>query len=162
APWQPEQCSRNRVQPWRGSPEGVGLLRVRVACLGASEGRAGSVLGGQAKRTIARAESARGSVRTSPALAPRHAAGLTSAGALAYEPLVGRDSTKSLTSVPGVSLESGRYFVVIGPSSSSMFALPESGELLIGRAPECELRIDDDSVSRKHAKLAIDSEDVVI
>ena len=35
--------------------------------------------------------------------------------------------------------------------NTSMFELPESGDVIIGRVPECQLQIDHPSVSRQHA-----------
>ncbi len=40
-----------------------------------------------------------------------------------------------------------------GPSAGTEFQLPESGQLLIGRRPECDLHIQDDMMSGKHARI---------
>jgi len=39
-----------------------------------------------------------------------------------------------------------------------LFALPKAGEVVIGRGPEADIRIDDPSISRKHALLSLGSE----
>ncbi|HWM84263.1 MAG TPA: sigma 54-interacting transcriptional regulator [Kofleriaceae bacterium] len=48
------------------------------------------------------------------------------------------------------------YLMVFTHSSSRVIALPQSGEVLIGRAPEAEVRLDDAAVSRQHAIIALD------
>ncbi|HEV8324393.1 MAG TPA: sigma 54-interacting transcriptional regulator [Myxococcota bacterium] len=45
------------------------------------------------------------------------------------------------------------YLLVIADGVVSTHLLPESGTITIGRAQECEVRIDDPSISRKHARL---------
>ena len=45
--------------------------------------------------------------------------------------------------------------VVTAGGTATTVSLPMSGSLTIGRAPECDVRIDDPSVSRKHAVLRI-------
>ena len=47
------------------------------------------------------------------------------------------------------------YLVVIESGSSAMFSLPQSGEIIVGRAPDCALRVQDPSVSRQHARVRI-------
>jgi len=47
------------------------------------------------------------------------------------------------------------YLLVLDGRSSRVFVLPKDGEVVIGRAKETDLRLDDTSVSRKHARLAI-------
>jgi len=47
------------------------------------------------------------------------------------------------------------FLFVAGPTACWVVDLPESGEVVIGRAPESSLVLDDDSVSRQHARLAI-------
>ena len=47
------------------------------------------------------------------------------------------------------------FLFVCGPSACSVTDLPESGEATIGRAPECVVVLEDDSVSRTHARLSI-------
>ncbi len=52
------------------------------------------------------------------------------------------------------------YFLLIRSETSALFPLPDSGQLLAGRAPEADLRIDDQSASRLHARFAIDGSGV--
>jgi two-component system, NtrC family, response regulator AtoC len=47
------------------------------------------------------------------------------------------------------------FLFVAGPTACWVVDLPDSGEVAIGRAPESSLVLDDDSVSRQHARLAI-------
>src|SRR5262245_20828219 len=47
--------------------------------------------------------------------------------------------------------------VALWDGGSSTYWVPPGGEISIGRASDCELVIDDPSVSRRHAKLAFDS-----
>jgi DNA-binding NtrC family response regulator len=57
---------------------------------------------------------------------------------------------------PRVQLAGGRsYLLVLQGDSSSLFQLPSRGEVMIGRAPECDLCLADDGVSRQHAQLSI-------
>src|SRR5260370_16928146 len=52
--------------------------------------------------------------------------------------------------------EIGRvYLLVLQGNSSSLFHLPRNGVVLIGRGEEADLRIADESASRRHAKLII-------
>ncbi|HTE56204.1 MAG TPA: sigma 54-interacting transcriptional regulator [Kofleriaceae bacterium] len=57
---------------------------------------------------------------------------------------------------------SGRpsYLLVIENGSSSLFDLPATGVVTIGRGPEVELRLDHSSVSRRHAHLLLDRGEV--
>lgn len=43
--------------------------------------------------------------------------------------------------------------VVLERQQRRVFRLPEAGPITIGRAPRCDVRLDDDSVSREHARL---------
>lgn len=45
--------------------------------------------------------------------------------------------------------------VVFLSEGVACFALPEHGALVIGRAPECDLRVEDASISRRHAVLHV-------
>ncbi len=47
------------------------------------------------------------------------------------------------------------YVLVLGDTRFAMHALPEQGEVVIGRSPECDLRIDEPSISRTHARLRV-------
>jgi DNA-binding NtrC family response regulator len=50
----------------------------------------------------------------------------------------------------------GRFvLLVIGSDGTVSHALPDAGEVTIGRAEDCAVRIDDPSVSRAHARLVI-------
>jgi pSer/pThr/pTyr-binding forkhead associated (FHA) protein len=53
-----------------------------------------------------------------------------------------------------------RLFVLTAPVAGAEFALPERGELRIGRAPELDVTLDHRSVSREHAKLVCDAGEV--
>jgi two-component system, NtrC family, response regulator AtoC len=48
------------------------------------------------------------------------------------------------------------YLLVVDNDSSSIFHLPHSGAVVIGRAPDVELRVQHASVSRRHATIRID------
>src|SRR6266850_1443559 len=48
------------------------------------------------------------------------------------------------------------YLLVVENDSSSIFHLPRSGAVVIGRGTECELKLTHASVSRRHATLRID------
>ena len=49
-----------------------------------------------------------------------------------------------------------RHLLVFSGASSWMYQLPPSGDVVIGRSETADLRIDDASVSRQHARLALD------
>ncbi len=48
------------------------------------------------------------------------------------------------------------YFLVVRSATSSLFPLPDVGQLLAGRSPEADLRVLDQSASRLHAKFVVD------
>lgn len=48
------------------------------------------------------------------------------------------------------------YFLVIRSETSSIYPLPQDGQITAGRAPEAELRISDQSASRQHARFVIE------
>jgi two-component system response regulator AtoC len=48
------------------------------------------------------------------------------------------------------------YLLVVDNDTSSIFHLPRSGAVVIGRAPEVELRVQHASVSRRHATIRVD------
>jgi DNA-binding NtrC family response regulator len=48
--------------------------------------------------------------------------------------------------------------LAIGEDTVVMFPLPDRGEVVIGRGEECEILIDDGSISRRHAALEIGSD----
>src|SRR5689334_527972 len=66
-----------------------------------------------------------------------------------------RDATKSLAPTPDATTVPLSYLLVIDGSSSSKRVLPEDGVVLVGRAPDADLRIDSASFSRRHAKLIV-------
>jgi len=49
-----------------------------------------------------------------------------------------------------------QYLMVFHGETSTSFALPYTGSVLIGRSDEAHLRIDDHGVSRRHAMLTMD------
>jgi len=49
------------------------------------------------------------------------------------------------------------YLLVVDNDSSSIFQLPREGAVVIGRAPEAELRVQHASVSRRHATIRIEA-----
>jgi pSer/pThr/pTyr-binding forkhead associated (FHA) protein len=53
-----------------------------------------------------------------------------------------------------------RLVVLTPPVAGAEFTLPERGELRIGRAPELDITLDHRSVSREHAKLACDADEI--
>ncbi len=48
----------------------------------------------------------------------------------------------------------GLTLLVMGPSGTSTIAVPEKGSLVIGRATECDVQIDDPKLSRRHVMLS--------
>src|ERR1041384_847569 len=60
---------------------------------------------------------------------------------------------------PGVER---RHLLVFSGATSWMFRLPSSGEVVIGRSETADLRIDERSVSRQHARLVIEADGVTI
>src|SRR5215472_1993931 len=70
------------------------------------------------------------------------------------EPPEERESTKVET-VPASEERSRRPFLVVlrGKNVGELHGLEHHNELLIGRAPEADLHIDETSVSRHHAKV---------
>ena len=56
---------------------------------------------------------------------------------------------------PKAPPESPRALLVMGASGTRVIALPERGELSIGRAEACDVRVDDEKVSRRHAVLRV-------
>jgi DNA-binding NtrC family response regulator len=52
------------------------------------------------------------------------------------------------------------YFIVFAKVASWVLPLPDVGELIIGRAEDAQLRLEDASVSRRHARVDIDGTDV--
>jgi DNA-binding NtrC family response regulator len=52
------------------------------------------------------------------------------------------------------------YLLVFETESSSIFHLPPAGEVVVGRAPEAHLRVQESSASRHHAKFLIAEDEV--
>ncbi|HLU68747.1 MAG TPA: FHA domain-containing protein, partial [Kofleriaceae bacterium] len=67
-------------------------------------------------------------------------------------------ATENLGRGPG----EGRTLLVIGRQAVSVHALPERGELVMGRSRAADLTIDDRSVSRRHARLVVDGARVTV
>jgi hypothetical protein len=49
------------------------------------------------------------------------------------------------------------FLLVVGDRVHATEALPGKGTVVIGRAPDCDVRIDDNSISRNHAVLHVDA-----
>jgi DNA-binding NtrC family response regulator len=62
------------------------------------------------------------------------------------------DETARLAPAEG---EQGLCLLVVGPGGGVVHALPIAGVLTIGRSIECDVHIDDPSISRKHAQLVM-------
>ena len=66
------------------------------------------------------------------------------------------DVNQRTTARFGVARPVGNWHLVtIGRGGTKTFRLPHDGEVLIGRADDCAIRIDHESVSRHHAKLVV-------
>jgi len=65
-----------------------------------------------------------------------------------------RNLTISLTGAGGTA-GSSPYLLVVEGGSASIFPIASDGELLIGRAPEAQLRLNDNGCSRRHAQLTV-------
>ncbi len=61
----------------------------------------------------------------------------------------------SLPEMPDSGEADRLYLLVFEGKSSSMFKLPRTGDVLVGRATSVDLRLNDASVSRKHARLTM-------
>jgi transcriptional regulator with GAF, ATPase, and Fis domain len=55
-----------------------------------------------------------------------------------------------------------RHLLVFGGASSWLYPLPGAGDVIIGRSESADLRIDDASVSRQHARLVLDGDIITI
>ncbi|MCG8423394.1 MAG: sigma 54-interacting transcriptional regulator [Proteobacteria bacterium] len=69
----------------------------------------------------------------------------------------------TLSAAPDGSLQAGDarcYLLCFAGDSSAVFHLPTSGEVVIGRAPQCDLYLEDRAVSRQHAQLLITDTEV--
>ncbi|MGK3982867.1 sigma 54-interacting transcriptional regulator [Sorangium sp. So ce136] len=56
----------------------------------------------------------------------------------------------------------GSYLLVIGASSSYRRALPEDGELIVGRSDDADVRLDTAAVSRRHARIVVSGGEIRI
>jgi len=63
----------------------------------------------------------------------------------------GTEGSEQPDSVPGT------YLLVFDQSSSWVVSLKENDEVLIGRTPQCQVRLSGDRVSRAHAKITVES-----
>lgn len=63
-----------------------------------------------------------------------------------------RPLNELLADEPQVGSQNPYLMVLAGKAVGRMFKVV-TGEMLIGRAPECDIMLDDDGVSRKHARL---------
>ncbi|MFO0758901.1 MAG: sigma 54-interacting transcriptional regulator [Byssovorax sp.] len=54
----------------------------------------------------------------------------------------------------------GWSLLVVEHTSSRLVPLPREGELVIGRGEDCHLRLDDPSISRRHARLSLDPREI--
>ncbi|RMG11828.1 MAG: GGDEF domain-containing protein [Deltaproteobacteria bacterium] len=61
-------------------------------------------------------------------------------------------SVSALVSSEGSGRQNPYLIVLSGTSVGRMFKI-QAGEMLIGRSPDCDIMLDDDGVSRKHARL---------
>src|SRR5262245_33538354 len=57
---------------------------------------------------------------------------------------------------PAQASQSPGHLLIIEAGSSTFFELPPHGELLIGRAPDTQVRLQDALVSRHHARLVME------
>jgi len=48
-----------------------------------------------------------------------------------------------------------RYLVMVEGQSSAILHLPARGEVIVGRAPDAQVRVQDPTASRRHAKLML-------
>ena len=69
---------------------------------------------------------------------------------------VDRTASRLVTFERDISGPGTAYLVVVDNDTSSIFHLPLSGAVVIGRAPEVELRVQHASVSRRHATIRVD------
>jgi DNA-binding NtrC family response regulator len=72
--------------------------------------------------------------------------------------MISLERTKSLTVVPSPNDPSPgtAYLLVVENDSSSIFQLPRTGEVVIGRGAEAQLKLTHASVSRRHATIHVD------
>jgi adenylate cyclase len=54
------------------------------------------------------------------------------------------------------------YYRLISPDGTQSFDLKEHAPLIVGRAPTCDLSVADPTISRRHAELVVDDEQVTL
>jgi DNA-binding NtrC family response regulator len=65
-----------------------------------------------------------------------------------------RSRTRTLPGEGAPAVEASRFYLLaVQGGSSEMFHLPATGVVVIGRSDEADLRVDDDTASRSHAKI---------
>ena len=75
--------------------------------------------------------------------------------------MVRRPRNQTTIKLPRPRPLSGRYRLLVWLNTKmESRELPPSGEVIIGRGAEADLRIDTPSVSRRHARLIVESESV--
>src|SRR6185436_17143583 len=52
--------------------------------------------------------------------------------------------------------------VVLGTGTVATYPLPEAGQITIGRGSSCDIAVNDESISRKHARLTIGEDTLTI
>ena len=63
---------------------------------------------------------------------------------------------ESITRLRGQGRAPGRLsLLIMGAAGVQTVPLPAEGELIVGRSEQCQVRIDDDNLSRKHLRLRI-------
>jgi DNA-binding NtrC family response regulator len=65
------------------------------------------------------------------------------------------DPETSALHLPEPPSSRGLSLLVMGPAGTATYALPERGDVILGRSQECDVRIDDAKLSRRHAKLRV-------
>jgi hypothetical protein len=65
-----------------------------------------------------------------------------------------RKLSTTLTS-DAAAVSAARYLVVLGEARLQTVPLPAQGELVLGRDPDCDVRLDHARISRRHVKLVI-------
>ncbi len=78
------------------------------------------------------------------------------------DPSLSVRATRHLASGPLPSEGGPSYLLVLEGDSSWRFPLPASGVVLVGRDSEADLRLRDDSISRRHARLVLNGAEVRI
>jgi two-component system, NtrC family, response regulator AtoC len=72
------------------------------------------------------------------------------------------DATLTLAGPESASGSGAAHLLVVEGASSALFPLPRDGVVVIGRAPECDLKIVDAACSRRHATLHIAAGEVTL